>query len=205
MIIRDATEDDLPEIVAVHQKAFDGFFLTRLGPAFLKELYSAFAFRASGVLRVLCSEDGRIIGFAGGAVEPDNFFPRLKKERALAFLVRALPGLIKNPVLVFKKLWYAVFYRGEKPSSLSQAALLSSIGVTPEMAGQSLGQKLLSDFEEVVGAQGVDSLFLTTDKCGNDNVVAFYLNNGYKVESEFVQADGRKMLRFIKIFSGALE
>lgn len=203
MIIRDATEGDLPEIVAVHQKAFDGFFLTRLGPAFLKELYNAFAFRAGGVLRVLCSEDGRVIGFAGGTVEPGSFFRSLKREKALAFVLRALPGLIKNPVLVLKKLWYAVFYKGEKPSTLSEAALLSSIGVVPEMAGQSLGKKLLADFEAVVGTKGVDSLFLTTDKCGNDNVVAFYLKSGYEVESEFVQADGRKMLRLIKTFSGA--
>jgi ribosomal protein S18 acetylase RimI-like enzyme len=205
VIIRDATEDDLPEIVVVHQQAFDGFFLTRLGPAFLNELYKAFAFRNGGVLRVLCSEGGRILGFAGGTVEPGSFFHGLKKEKALAFLLRALPGFIKNPLLVLKKLWYAVFYKGEEPSTLSKAALLSSIGVLPEMAGQSLGKKLLADFEEVVVAKGVDSLFLTTDKCGNENVVAFYLKSGYEVESEFVQADGRKMLRLTKIFSGASE
>lgn len=205
MLIRDATEEDLPEIVAVHQKAFDGFFLTKLGPAFLRQLYGAFAFRNGGVLRVLCSEDGRIVGFAGGAIEPGSFFHGLKKEKGLAFFIRALPGLIKNPILVFKKLWYAVFYKGETPSTLSHAALLSSICVTPEMAGMSLGKKLLVDFEEVVQYKCAGSLFLTTDKYGNDNVVAFYLKSGYKVQSEFFQADGRNMLRLIKIFNGVPE
>lgn len=205
MIIRDATENDLPQIVSVHQKAFDGFFLTKLGPAFLCQLYDAFAFRRGGVLRVLCGEDGRIVGFAGGAIEPDSFFRNLRKEKGFAFFVRALPGLMKNPVLVLKKLWYAVFYKGEVPSTLSQAALLSSIGVAPEMAGKSFGRQLLNDFERVVYDKRANSLFLTTDKHGNDSVVAFYLRNGYKIESEFIQADGRNMLRLIKSFNGVSE
>jgi len=203
MTIRDATENDLPQIVAVHQRAFDGFFLTKLGPDFLHQLYDAFAFRRGGVLRVLCSEDGRVVGFAGGAVDPDSFFQGLKKEKGFVFLIRSIPGLLKNPILVLKKLWYAVFYKGEVPSILSQAALLSSIGVEPEMVGKSLGKKLLADFEEVVHSRGARSLYLTTDKLGNDNVVAFYIKSGYKIESEFVQADGRNMLRLIKIFNGA--
>lgn len=202
MRIRDAKKEDLQDVVAIHQKAFDGFFLTKLGPAFLRQLYDAFAFRRGGVLRVFCSEDGRIVGFAGGAIEPDSFFRDLKNEKGFAFFIRALPGLIKNPILVFKKLWYAAFYKGEAPSALSQAALLSSIGVTPEMAGKSLGKKLLTDFEEVVHSKGADSLYLTTDRHGNDNVVAFYLKSGYKVESEFVQTDGRHMLRLVKIING---
>lgn len=203
MIIRDATKNDLLQIVIVHQKAFDGFFLTKLGPTFLHQLYDAFSFRRGGILRVLCSEDGRIVGFAGGAIEPDSFFRCLRNDKGLVFFICAIPGLIKNPILVLKKLWYAVFYKGEAPVALSKAALLSSIGVIPEVAGKSLGKKLLTDFEKVVNSKGAESLYLTTDKLGNDNVVAFYIKSGYKIESEFVQADGRKMLRLIKIFNGA--
>ena len=109
----------------------------------------------------------------------------------------------KKPYLGIEKLWYAFFYKGEAPTALSQAALLSSIGVGPEMTGKSLGKKLLADFEEVVHSKGANSLYLTTDKLGNDNVVAFYIKSGYKIESEFVKADGRNMLRLIKIFNGA--
>lgn len=200
MILRNAVEADIEAVVRVHQRAFEGFFLTRLGPLFLAELYRSFAFRPGGVLRVLCNEDGSIVGFAGGALEPARFFHNLKKQKALVFIMRSLPGLFRSPFLVIKKLWYAAFYKGEQPSELASAALLSSIAVSPAMMGRSLGKKLLLDFEDVVRGRGVNALFLTTDKSGNDNVVSFYLNSGYSIESGFVQADGREMLRLIKIW-----
>lgn len=200
MLIRNASASDIADIVSIHQKAFDGFFLTKLGSTFLTELYSAFAHRPGGVLRVLCSENGVVVGFAAGALEPSKFFSSLRRTRALAFFVGALPGLMRHPVLVLKKLWYAVFYKGEVAPALSEAALLSSIAVLPDLAGRSLGKKVLSDFESCIKDNGVSSLFLTTDKFGNEGVVSFYLNNGYEVESEFLQADGRIMLRFVKSF-----
>lgn len=198
MLIRDALEKDISEVVDAHTKGFVGFFLTLLGRSFLSELYNAFAFRKYGILRVLCDENGNVVGFAAGTTKPAEFYQSLRRDKALLFLIKALPGLISNPYLVIKKLWYALFYKGEKPSNLANSALLSSIAVLPEMAGQSLGKKLLLDFEESVKTLGCDSLYLTTDKYGNDGVIAFYERNGYKISSEFIQADGREMLALFK-------
>lgn len=203
MKIRNATEDDLPYVVDVHLRAFQGFFLTQLGPGFLRELYRAFAFRPAGVLRVVSNEDGRIVGFAGGTLSPETFYRALKKEKLVVFFLKALPGLLRNPIVVVRKLWYALFYKGEEPSSIGGAALLSSIAVDQDMAGKSLGKRLLQDFENEVKNKGAKSLFLTTDKYGNDHVVDFYLANGYSVESEFIQSGGREMIRFLKIFNEA--
>jgi ribosomal protein S18 acetylase RimI-like enzyme len=198
MLIRNAVESDIDSVVNVHIEAFDGFFLTKLGPSFLKELYCGFALRDGGILRVLCNKDNAIIGFAGGAFQPDAFYRKLKKERALIFFIKILPGLVKNPVLVIKKIWYALFYKGEKPKSIMGASLLSSIAISPTLAGKSLGKQLLMDFEEHVLSHDGQALFLTTDKFGNDNVISFYKKNGYLVESEFIQADSRNMLRLTK-------
>ncbi|MEZ2744902.1 GNAT family N-acetyltransferase [Halopseudomonas bauzanensis] len=202
MLIRDAVVDDVNCIVNVHVQAFEGFFLTQLGPGFVAELYKAFATRPAGILRIICDEEGNVLGFAGGTIDPEAFYRGLRKEKSIIFLVKMLPGLMRHPLLFFKKLWYALFYTGEKPSSLDDSALLSSIAVIPGMAGKSLGKKLLEDFEREVKKRGLRSLFLTTDKYGNDKVVGFYLRSGYSIESEFKQADGREMLRFVKIFDG---
>lgn len=198
MKIRSAQLADIPSIVDVHIKSFEGFFLTLLGKYFLSELYEAFAFRDTGVLRVLCDEDGNVIGFAAGTVNPAKFYSGLRKDKAIFFLLKALPSLISNPILVIKKLWYALFYKGEKPFALSNSALLSSIAILPDLSGRSLGKKLLVDYEESVKSLGCVSLYLTTDMSGNDGVVTFYERNGYGVESEFLQADGRKMLTLFK-------
>ena len=113
-------------------------------------------------------------------------------------MLAAIPGILKHPLKVLKKLYYAFFYKGDKPAELTQIALLSSIAVLPEMAGRAVGKALLADFEQQVRAAGVHALYLTTDKFGNDGVVAFYLRAGYQVENEFTQPDGRHMLRLIK-------
>ena len=200
MKIRSATINDISFVVDIHIEGFEGFFLTLMGKEFLSELYKAFALRNHGVLRVLCDENDRIIGFAGGSVNPVDFYRSLKKDKGWLFFIRAFPALILNPVLVFKKLWYSLFFKGEVPKDILNAALLSSIAVYPSILGKSCGTKLLLDYEETIKAAGFDSLCLTTDKNGNDAVVRFYKRNDYKIESEFVQADGREMLRLLKVF-----
>ena len=41
---------------------------------------------------MLCSEDGRIVGFAGGAIEPVSFFRCLRKDKGLVFLFVQFQG-----------------------------------------------------------------------------------------------------------------
>lgn len=198
VLIRNANQADIAEIVEVHRAAFPGFFLTKMGKKFLSELYSAFSNQSFGLLRVALDGDNKIIGFAAGTTEPEQYFTLLRKAKWLSFLLAAIPGIIKHPFVVLRKLYYAMFYGGDKPVQIGQVALLSSIAVLPEMSGKAIGKALLSDFEQQVTSQDVKGLYLTTDKHGNDAVVAFYTKAGYRVESEFTQPDGREMLRLIK-------
>ena len=198
MKISTAQIDDIDSIVNVHISGFEGFFLTLLGRKFLSELYRSFAFREGGILRILHDDNNKIIGFASGTTQPEEFYRNLKKDRGLIFFWKALPSLLKNPVLVLKKLWYALFYKGERPLGIANSALLSSIAILPSESGKSYGKKLLKDYEETVKRLGCASLYLTTDKTGNDGVISFYKRNGYKIKSQFVQADGREMLTLFK-------
>ncbi|KRS21863.1 hypothetical protein AAY72_06340 [Alishewanella sp. WH16-1] len=198
MLIRAAKESDIDSVVIVHIKAFDGFFLTMLGEDFLRRLYTAFLLEKSGIFRVVTDSENNIVGFTAGTSAPDLFFSALRKKRWFSFLVAAFPGVLKHPVKVLRKLYYALFYKGDKPAELLSSALLSSIGVLPEMSGKSIGKVLLADFEQQVRLVNGSCLYLTTDKFGNESVVCFYTKAGYKVESEFTQPDGRQMLRLIK-------
>jgi hypothetical protein len=40
MISREMNANDLDAVVAIHQEAFKGFFLTRMGPRFLRAYYN---------------------------------------------------------------------------------------------------------------------------------------------------------------------
>lgn len=199
LIIRDANYEDLPSIVRVHNNSFVGFFLTSLGNPFLNELYKGFVKSDTGIARVACDGTGKVVGFSAGTLDAEVFFSDLKRKRGLKFFLCAIPGIFKNPKQVTIKLYRALFYKGDSTSKLNSAALLSSIAVDPSYSGQSIGKKLLRDFEkQVLKTKQCDSVYLITDNVDNDKVISFYINSEYVRESEFFQSDNRQMLRLFK-------
>jgi hypothetical protein len=75
-----ATSTDISKIVTLHLHSFPDFFLTFLGPAFLRELYTATLEDDSGIGFVaLNGED--ILGFVTGTAEPSGFYRRLLRQR----------------------------------------------------------------------------------------------------------------------------
>lgn len=197
MKLRVANERDIDGVANVHLAAFPGFFLTSLGRKFLSEMYRGFLNHPSGIFFV-AEEGGKVMGFVAGTSAPAEFFSELRRRRSLFFLLWALPALLRHPMVVFQKLRSAIFYRGDKPAGLEGGALLSSIGVSPDVVGKSVGKRLLHDFENEAFSRGVEFVYLTTDEVGNERVNKFYKNNGYLVESRFCQGASRTMLRYIK-------
>lgn len=201
MQIRNANLDDIAKIVDVHIKSFEGFFLTTLGRRFLTLLYKGFLETESGILRVSCIEQ-RIYGFSAGSTLPDTFFSELRQRHWFKFFIAALPSLISNPIVVFKKLFHAIFYKGDGIEMLPNAALLSSLAVDPNYSGKAVGSALLADFEEQVRQKGgLEYVYLTTDKNSNERVIGFYTKADYVQESQFSQSGKRIMLRFVKKIS----
>lgn len=197
MIIRSARPSDIDAIVGVHIKAFPGFFLTMMGPGFLRELYRGFLVDSSSI--ILVAEGREILGFVVGSCAPAEFFAQLRRRRGLVFLIRALPALLTYPRLVLRKLVSALVYKGDKIDDLENGALLSSIGVLPEARGHSVGKTLLAEFQNIAFSKGRSYIYLTTDALENDAVNGFYKANGFIVESDFLQSGGRRMYRYIKV------
>jgi ribosomal protein S18 acetylase RimI-like enzyme len=195
--IRSATLNDVDAIVKLHCQAFPEFFLTLLGESFLQNLYQSFCTHPSGVLIVAC-ESGQVLGFAAGTVSPDVFFSEVRKARWAKFLVAALPAAIRHPIIVSGKLFSALFYRGERPVELPGAALLSSIGVDPNIIGRSIGSGLLHEFEVRMKAQLANAVYLTTDGSNNERANNFYRKCGYSPESHYYQRRKRLMVRYVK-------
>lgn len=199
VFIRDATVEDIDIIVNIHLAAFQGFFLSILGASFLKILYQGFLKNESGILRVAARRhDNKIIGFSAGSTHPELFFKKLRRQCWYKFFLAALAPLLKNPRLIFTKLFNAIFYKGDIPERISNASLLSSIAVLPCAAGTGCGSLLINDFEQESQILGSSCVFLTTDALQNDHVIHFYHSKGYVIESTFNQNGGRVMYRFLK-------
>lgn len=187
---------DLSSIVDIHLDAFRGFFLTSMGRRFLTRLYAGFASFPGGILYVV-KVNGEIRGFVAGTSVPNNFFKHLLVRQWYGFLLDSLPGFFRNPFLVFAKCGSAVFYRGEAPKSIPNAALLSSIAVSPLVSGMGLGQKLVSAFLDQAKASGCDFVYLTTDSHNNESVNLFYQKCGFKLLDKIHRSPERIMNRWI--------
>jgi len=199
--IRTTSVQDLARIVCVHGESFPNFFLTSLGPRFLRLLYAGFAREANG-LCIVAEEKGVIIGFAAGTTAPDVFFGQLLRRQGWRFTIAAIPGLMRNPGFVARKCLGAVFYRGEQPAELANAALLSSLAVSPACAGHGIGQQLVHAFASESQRQGCSAIYLTTDKAGNDRVNRFYAKCGFVLRDSLTRPGKRVMNRWVLEFNG---
>lgn len=194
--IRKATNDDLVAIVAVHEKAFPNFFLTSLGPGFLKLYYSSVMKHDDGVLLV-CNNEERVIGFCAGTLLSAGFNTHLIKANLWAYMMTSLKLVFTRP----KSLLHLMKNMSKEESSQGddgQYAELLSIGVDPTVQRSGGGTAMLKALEEEVKTRGGKKLSLTTDFNDNEKAIAFYKSLGYEPWYDFVTYPNRRMYRMIK-------
>ena len=63
MIVKNLDNSHLPQIVALHEMAFKGFFLTELGPSFLKRYYSSVVKNMNAIKIGVFDEKNHLVGF----------------------------------------------------------------------------------------------------------------------------------------------
>lgn len=194
--IKPANASHLDQMVQVHLAAFPGFFLSLMGPRFLRTLYQGFMQQRSG-LAYVAIQNGQVLGFVVGTLEPQGFFKALLKARWWAFGLASLAGLLKSPLVVARKIVYALFYRGEALPDYPHAALLSSLGVAPAAQGTGLGKALVLHFNQQVRLAGGNAVYLTTDSVGNMRANQFYNKLGFQLAGTCNRPGGRVLNRYI--------
>lgn len=187
--IRPLAQSDVRACVDLHTRAFHDFFLTDLGPAFLREFYSAFVDSEDGVALVATDGDEQIRGVVVGTVRPAGFFGRLVRRRWYAFAWASAALVLRQPRTI-PRLVRALRYRGEVPVATT-GALLSSICVDPRTRG--VGRALTDKFVEAVRARGLTSAYLTTDADANERVNDFYRRAGWQLAGVFTTPEDRTM------------
>jgi ribosomal protein S18 acetylase RimI-like enzyme len=180
----------LDGVVAVHQAAFPGFFMTQLGPRFLREYYRCVVDDPTGVL--LAEVDGATcLGFVAGFRDPAGFYRELRRRRVrLGF--SALRGIALRPGRIITLL--ANNGRAREAARLTQrpaTAELSSLGITPTAAGRGIGTRLVRTFIDVMASGGADRVVLTTDAHDNEAVNRFYQRLGFVCVHTFEARRGR--------------
>lgn len=194
-VIRNARREDLAGIVAIHQKAFQHFFLTKLGTEFLHRYYEHVLRYASGV--ILVSEcEGTLNGFACGFGDPAEFYRSMWRRR-LTFALPALAALLRNPSLAGHMINAVRRLQTSAVQGPASSCELSSIAVRPEAAGNGLGKELLRAFLEESWTRKARYVYLTTDAVGNDAANALYRDIGFQHARCFQQQKGRWMNEYV--------
>lgn len=182
MIVRDMRCDDLDHVVRVHLAAFPNFFLSFLGPRFLREFYGAVM--RDGI--AIVAEDAGILGFVAGMPEARGFYRKLLRRRFVPVALSLLPAIVKRPATIAR-----VFRRAKQRTSEEHAGVeLMSIAVDPARQSRGAGRALVAAFAARVGGR---PLWLVTDSDENDRVKSFYESLGFVKTRTFTNAEGRKL------------
>ena len=195
MTIHRAIPADILRIVKVHIASFPGFFLTFLGPRFLRLLYTALMERDGGVLLV-AKKDAQVAGFVGGVLKQQGFYSQLVKQHKWRFGISCFAAIAKRPRIV-PRLFRALRRSSEAKQSAAQACLMS-IGVDPTIQGKGIGRALVTAFCEELRKKGCPSVCLTTDKVDNEKTNCFYQGLGFSIAREYTTPEGREMYEYVK-------
>jgi ribosomal protein S18 acetylase RimI-like enzyme len=193
--VRALKLEETRNIAALHQMAFDNFFLTSLGAKFLSKFYGSIIKSHEGIAIGAFDDNYELVGFAIGTKTKKGFYKTLLKNNFVSLSLAASTSLIKNPKNINRLIKSFLTTETSNDSFLTYASLLS-ICVHPEKKGQKIGKYLLEAFESEIMDHN-SGITLTTDRLNNDYVNNFYISNNYILTDKFNQSK-REMNFYIK-------
>ena len=194
---RTAVKEDLNRVVEIHIAAFPGFFLTFLGPSFLRLMYQSFFQNHKGIF-VVAGSNEVINGFAVGVMASAGKDWKLALKWMPQLLFALIIPVMRNPLRVLKRLFTQVFSKAEPYSVPEKSAVLRSIGILPGSQGSGLSGVLIKNFKATAKKKNADYVALTTDAADNERAIGFYKKHGYVIQQSFKQDNARSMLMLTK-------
>lgn len=192
--IRPLKKSDISSIVEMHIIAFPGFFMTLMGKRFLVEYYNTVFDYEYSINLIATNNSGESVGFAVGFKDPTKFYKFLK-SRFYNFITPTIYGFLRQPHLILKIFMGFVRVNNKKIIIENDSSCeLSSIGAIKQ--GLGCGSSLLKQFIEEARIKNSSEIILTTDMNNNDNVVKFYISNGF-TQADIENRGNRPMIKFI--------
>ena len=194
--IREVRFTDLEDVVHIHLSAFDRFFLSSMGPSFLREFYKAVLLDKSNVA-IIAVQGGSVAGFAVGTITPEGLYRRMLPNRGYRLLLASVLPILKQPQTV-PRLLRRLLMAGNVIYKPGQA-LLMSLAVDPARQREGIGRDLVLGFLEEAKNRGATSVSLTTDRDGNETANQFYLRLGFSFSGSFKAPEARTMNEYRKM------
>ncbi len=188
--LKKADKKTLQAIAALHTRAFPGFFLTRLGPGFLRTLYNGYMEdKDSGI--IVAEEKEEIIGFIAFSKDYPRFFKSLIKHHLMAFGFCSIGAAIRHPSFVRRL--FGAFKKSDSVVKNERYVELASICVDPSAEKRGIGTSLIDYLKGIVDFSTYAYINLETDTDNNDSANRFYQKNGFKLSRQYTTGEGRRM------------
>jgi len=189
-MIREMRTGDLDDVVRIHLAAFPNFFLSFLGPRFLREFYTATI--RDGVALVATSED-RVTGFVAGVTQSQSFYRRLLRRRFIPVSLALVAPALRRPSTLLR-----VFKRATSRTigTTPEGAELMSLAVDPAQQRRGEGRALVEAFAAEVRRRGATRLWLTTDANENERVKTFYEGLAFTPSRSYTTDEGRALVEY---------
>jgi ribosomal protein S18 acetylase RimI-like enzyme len=191
--VRALAGTDVPQVVAVHLRSFPDFFLTHLGPAFLRRFYAQFVDHDAHVGTVAVT-DGRVVGFIVGTTDAPRLyhafyrrhFPWIAGLTALRLLTdgyvrRHIVGRLSHVLRAVRALLPGAPRRPPARSSDVPNRLLS-IAVDPDLRGRGVARRMLEHFCDQLRDRGCAAVGLTV-RTSSHSAIRFYEKTGWQREA----------------------
>lgn len=191
-------------------------FLTELYKGFMTHEYSGVLGAFEDVDSISSNNNSHnikssLVGFLAYSENISQFYKYLIRKRLIPFAWYSLLAFCRKPKVMFRLLraltYSKVSIRDDKYIELA------SIGVDPNFKNKGIGSLLIIALKKQVKEkerkqkyQRIDSfavagnskaqfkyIKIETDKINNDSVNAFYLKNGFVLDSSYTTNEGRKM------------
>ena len=196
MEIERIDNNNIKDVVRIHESAFRNFFLTTLGPKFLATYYMAVNKNINGIL-LGCYDGDKLFGFCSGSLVCAGFNRTIIKDNLFSFCIVGINLLLTHPKALCR-LKNNLEKEDLHCEDDGNYAELASISVDPNYQGKGVGAILLNAIESYCRSKGCKMLTLTTDYEGNDVVIKFYQRNGYNIWYDFVTYPNRRMYKMRK-------
>ncbi|MBN1872938.1 MAG: GNAT family N-acetyltransferase [Anaerolineae bacterium] len=194
-MLRKMQVSDIDQVVMIHLSSFPGFFLTFLGPRFLKLLYTYMVSSPEGVGYIYVNDKDEIVGFVCGSLQSSGFYEKFFRSQWFHVSVTLLEIIAHHPTVFSRIVWRALSppQASVKPGN----ATLMSIAVHNEYQRKGIGRELVQEFLKGVQQFNIQKVNLTTDRDKNEHVNTFYQNLGFDIARSFMTPEGRWMNEYV--------
>jgi ribosomal protein S18 acetylase RimI-like enzyme len=184
----------LEQVATLHVACFPGYYLTRLGPAFLRAMYGWYVDSPEAIAYVAVDAQGHMVGFVAGTTSAEQYHGSLFRRRGGALLATLAARLFGSPADTVRLAWErkdllpqavsSLLARGSRepvesaPGAEKGTASLVSIGVEPSQRRSGLGRRLTDLFVREAGQRGCEVVTLSVRE-DNEGARLFYESIGW--------------------------